>query len=324
MLAIVRALRRNGVLGLNERNASFIQRFNERRRYPLVDNKLRTKRLAIEAGIAVPDLYGVIANQYDVRQLSEIVGERRDFVIKPAHGTGGDGILVVTGRSARRRQLFQLADGEFISESGVRHHVSNIVSGQYSFVGSRDSAMIEYRVESDPFFARVAYQGVPDIRVLVYRGYPVMAMVRLPTRRSRGKANLHQGAVGVGIGLADGRTLAGVLGNDVVHEHPDTGEPIGGLEIPRWDECLALAARCFELTGLGYLGADIVLDRHRGPLILELNARPGLNIQIANRVGLQDRLAMVDGWKSDCDPDEKVGRVRAAVSATDVRTRTNS
>ena len=316
MFALARSLRRNGVLGLNERNANFIQRFNERRLYPLVDNKLRTKRLAIDADIAVPDLYGVIDNQHDVRRLSDIVGERRDFVIKPAHGTGGDGILVVTGRSMRREGLYQLADGEIVADSQLRHHVSNIVGGQYSFVGGRDSAMIEYRVETDPFFAAVAYQGVPDIRVLVYRGYPVMAMVRLPTRRSRGKANLHQGAVGVGIAIEDGHTLNGVLGNDVVHEHPDTGEPIGGLQIPLWDECLALAARCHELTGLGYLGADIVLDRFRGPLILELNARPGLNIQIANRVGLQERLSLVDGWQDDCGPDEKVARVRAAVSAS--------
>lgn len=322
MFASARSLRRNGVLGLNERNANFIQRYNERRLYPLVDNKLATKRLALEAGIAVPELYGVIDNQHDVRKLEDVVGERRDFVIKPAHGTGGDGIVVVTGRSPRRKNLYQLADGDFISGSELGHHASNIVSGQYSFVGSRDSAMIEYRVEADPFFAPVTFQGVPDVRVLVYRGYPVMAMVRLPTRRSRGKANLHQGAVGVGIGIATGRTLVGVLGNDVVYEHPDTGEPIGRLEIPLWDQCLTLAARCFELTGLGYLGADIVLDRYRGPLILELNARPGLNIQIANRTGLRDRLALVDRWDDGYGPDEKVARVRDALSPTDTNIRT--
>ena len=185
--------------------------------------------------------------------------------------------------------------------------------------------MIEYRVETDPFFAPIAFQGVPDIRVLVYQGYPVMAMVRLPTRRSRGKANLHQGAVGVGIRIATGRTLVGVLGNDVVHEHPDTGEPIGRLdEIPQWDQCLALAARCYELTGLGYLGADIVLDRYRGPMILELNARPGLNIQIANRTGLQNRLALVDSWVDGCGPDEKVERVRNALSTQDTENRTGT
>ncbi len=48
------------------------------------------------------------------------------------------------------------------------------------------------------------------------------------------------------------------------------------------------------MTGLGYQGIDIVLDREQGPLILELNARPGLNIQIANRAGLHKRLTAIE------------------------------
>jgi len=312
MLSWSSTLRANGILGLNERNAQVIQRFNARKLYPLVDDKLWTKRLALEAGISVPELYGAIDSQHDVRSWSQIAEQHADFVIKPAHGTGGDGILVVTGRSSRRQRLYQLIDGSVIAEAEICHHVSNIISGQYSFVGSRDCAMIEYRVETDPFFAAVSFQGVPDVRVLVYRGYPVMAMVRLATRRSRGKANLHQGAVGAGIDLASGRTLSGVLGNEIVVEHPDTGEPIAGLDIPSWEQFLSLAARCYELTGLGYLGVDIVLDRTRGPLILELNARPGLNIQIANKSGLKSRFALVDSWTAAHDADAKVALVREA------------
>jgi glutathione synthase/RimK-type ligase-like ATP-grasp enzyme len=108
MLASARELRKNGVLGLNERNANVIQVHNPRRLYPLVDDKLRTKQLALKAGIAVPELYGVVASQHDVRRLSEIVGQRRDFVIKPAHGTGGDGILVVADHNSRREGLYRL------------------------------------------------------------------------------------------------------------------------------------------------------------------------------------------------------------------------
>jgi len=312
MLAWAKRLRTGGVLGLNERNGEVIQRFNARHLYPLVDDKLRTKRLALAADISVPELYGVMESQHDIHAWPQITEQRDDFVIKPAHGTGGDGILVVTGRSSRRQRLYQRIDGNVISEAGISHHVSNIISGQYSFVGTRDCAMIEYRVETDPFFAAVTFQGVPDVRVLVYQGYPVMAMVRLATRRSRGKANLHQGAVGAGINLASGRTLSGVLGNDIISEHPDTGEPIAGLDIPCWDQFLSLAARCYELTGLGYLGVDIVLDRHRGPLILELNARPGLNIQIANKVGLKKRFVLVDSWAAIHAADEKVAMVREA------------
>ena len=103
-----------------------------------------------------------------------------------------------------------------------------------------------------------------------------------------------------------------MLGNDIVHEHPDTGEPIAGLTIPQWDHCLLLAARCYELTALGYLGVDIVLDRTRGPLILELNARPGLNIQIANKLGLKYRLDRIHELYAEHSAEEKVAIVREA------------
>ena len=154
-------------------------------------------------------------------------------------------------------------------------------------------------------FTEVSYQGVPDIRVVVYRGYPAMAMVRLPTRASDGKANLHQGAVGAGIDMGPGITTTGVLDNEIVDEHPDTGALVAGLEIPQWDFILESSARGFEVTGLGYLGVDMVIDRDRGPLILEMNARPGLNIQIANRAGLADRIARIEAIYDDAATPEK-------------------
>jgi alpha-L-glutamate ligase-like protein len=283
-----------GVLGLNQRNTDFIMRLNPRRLYPRVDDKLITKTLALEAGMAVPELYGVISHQADVRRLPEIASDRESFVIKPARGSGGDGIVVITGRSIRKRRSYLTASGMFMSESELLHHTSNIVSGQYSLSGNPDSALIEYCVKFDPMFSEVSYQGVPDIRVIVYRGYPIMAMVRLPTRRSGGKANLHQGAVGAGIDISSGETLTGVLDDEVVDDHPDTGALISGLYIPHWDFILQSAARGLEVTGLGYLGVDIVIDRERGPLILEMNARPGLNIQLANCTGLSNRIQRID------------------------------
>ena len=264
MFAVSKKLRAAGVLGLNERNAEFIMRFNPRRLYPRVDDKVLTKELSVAAGMAVPDLYGVISNQGEVRRFRDIVSERQSFVIKPAQGSGGDGILVVTGRSQRKRDCFRLASGVLISEAEIKHHLSNIVSGQYSLSGNLDKALIEYCVQFDPVFAEVSYQGVPDVRVIVYRGYPTMAMVRLPTRASDGKANLHQGAVGAGVDMGTGKTLSGVLDNDVVDEHPDTGSLIAGLMIPQWDFILQLAARGYEITGLGYLGVDLVIDRDLG------------------------------------------------------------
>jgi alpha-L-glutamate ligase-like protein len=294
MFAAAKKLRTSGILGLNERNANFIMPLNPRRLYPRVDDKALTKELALTAGMAVPELYGIIKNQREVRTFRDIVGDRDSFVIKPAQGSGGDGILVVTGRSYRKRDSFRLASGVLISEAEIEHHLSNIVGGQYSLSGNLDKALIEYCVRFDPIFAEVSYQGVPDVRVIVYRGYPAMAMVRLPTRASDGKANLHQGAVGAGVDMSSGETLIGVLDDEVVDEHPDTGALIAGLFIPRWEFILQLAARGCDVTGLGYLGVDLVIDRDLGPLILEMNARPGLGIQIANCTGLLTRTARID------------------------------
>ena len=286
-----RRLRELGVLGINQRNAEYILRYNPRRLYPLVDDKRRTKELAITAGIAVPEVYGVVETEAQAGRLEKILMDRTDFCIKPAHGSGGQGILVISGRINGR---YRKPNGALLTGGELSYFVSHILNGLYSLGGQPDVALIESRVEFDPIFESVSYLGVPDIRILLFRGVPVMAMVRLPTRMSEGKANLHQGAVGVGVELTTGRTLSGVWNNCVLTRHPDTGAPIEGLQIPQWDQLLELAARCNELVGLGFIGVDIVLDRSRGPLVLELNARPGLNVQIANRVGLLDRLRQLE------------------------------
>lgn len=292
-----RALKAVGVMGLNRRNADFIMALNPRRNYPIVDNKLLTKELAIREGVPVPELYGFISTPHEIRRLPAIIADKQDFVLKPAHGSQGDGIIVIVDR---RKGRFRTAGGRFLDWEDVSHHLTNGLSGQFSLGGLPDKIMVEYRVKFDPVFDEVSFQGVPDLRVIVYRGYPLMCMVRLPTRQSEGKANLHQGAVGAGIEIGTGLTRPAVgAGNVVVDEHPDTGALIAGRIIPHWDAILHMAARCYEFTGLGYLGADIVLDADRGPLMLELNARPGLNVQIANQDGLLRRIAVLDPLASE-------------------------
>ncbi|HEY0963405.1 MAG TPA: alpha-L-glutamate ligase-like protein [Pseudomonadales bacterium] len=304
MLGTWLSLRSKGVLGLNARNHSYVMKYNKRHSYPLVDDKLKTKKLAIEAGIAVPKLYGVVSTPHDLKRLGDILHGHHQFVIKPAHGSGGEGVLVIDGM---RRDLYVKTDGRALSLDDIRYHASNILSGIYSLGGVPDDAMIEYRVRVDSILDPVSYRGVPDIRVLVFRGIPAMGMIRLPTRNSDGKANLHQGAVGVGIDIATGITLDGVWQNRAVNEHPDFGVALAGLQIPAWDTLLELSARCYELTGLGYMGVDIVLDRNMGPLILEINARPGLAIQIANNSGLQERLDRIEALEDiPANPKERV------------------
>lgn len=282
-----RVLRKRGILGMNQRNTGFIGEYNPRRNYPLVDNKLKTKRAAQDRCIPVPELYGRVDYQYQVAGLIKKIEAYSGFVIKPAQGSGGKGILVVIGR---RGDNYIKSSGQEIDAAEVCRHATNILAGLHSLGGRNDCAMIEALIDFDPCLADYSHEGVPDIRVIAFKGVPVMAMMRCATHASDGKANLHQGAVGVGIDIATGRSVRAVQHDQLIEVHPDTGACFGSLEIPHWDRVLDLAASCVEMTGLGYLGADIVLDKEQGPMLLELNARPGLAIQVANQAGLLRRL----------------------------------
>lgn len=317
--AIRNRLRSRGVLGMNRRNHAYIGRYNDRSRYPLVDNKLTGKQMAMEAGVAVPRLLHVVQTQHDILSLGPLLAQWGEFVIKPAKGSGGKGILVVTGCEGGDTWL--KVDGSRLSMVDIGRHISNTLGGLYSLGGNTDVAMVESLVHADPVFDAFSYGGVPDIRTVVFQGYPVMAMVRLTTARSGGKANLHQGAVGVGLDIADGTPLRAVQLDRPVSCHPDTGQSFDSLRVPDWQRVLELSASCFEMTGLGYIGVDIVLDKDQGPLILELNARPGLAIQIASNRGLLPRLRQVESLMAEKrTPQMRVEYARSAFAAANETT----
>lgn len=296
-------LRTKGIIGMNRRNIRYIGRYNSRRLYPLVDDKLKTKLLAQKHGITTPALIGTVTTQFGIKRIREMLQGHQGFVIKPAKGSGGKGILVIDGVNGDR---YFKPSGQALTHRDIERHTSNILSGLYSLGGSPDVALIEALINFDERFDKYTYEGVPDIRVIVFKGYPVMAMVRLSTAASDGKANLHQGAVGVGIDIATGRALRGVQFDRAIKNHPDTGHELASLHIEDWKTLLNLAASCYEMTGLGYLGADMVLDREHGPMLLELNARPGLAIQMANGEGLRPRLDLVERQPEGIEPQERV------------------
>ncbi|MEY5012881.1 MAG: hypothetical protein RLY69_596, partial [Verrucomicrobiota bacterium] len=84
-----------GVVGINMRNARYLLPNNPRRLYRLVDDKLQTKALAEERGLSVPKTYAVIRTPRDVAKLENALGDHESFVIKPACGSGGRGVLVI-------------------------------------------------------------------------------------------------------------------------------------------------------------------------------------------------------------------------------------
>lgn len=280
-----------GVVGINMRNARFVLPNNPRRLYDLVDNKIRTKLLAEKRDIAVPETFGTVRSPKEIRRVHRLLGDRDSFVIKPARGSGGKGILVISGKE----------DGHYVKPSGstvsideIRFHLQNIIAGLYSLGGKRDAALIEDRVKSARVMTELSFQGAPDVRVVIYRGYPVMAMLRASTRESDGRSNLHQGAIGIGVDIATGETIHAIHHGRSITMHPDLKVPLVGVQLPEWDRILEIAVTCQEMTGLGYLGVDMMIDEDTGPIMIEVNARPGLAIQLANGVGLLKRLTPTD------------------------------
>ncbi len=302
LIAWPHELEESGVLGINYRNLAFIQASNPRALYPRVDDKTVTKTICHANGIPVPATYAIIRRYGDIRRFLEFVGDRSEFVVKPASGSAGRGITVV----ARRKGAdFETASGRVQSLADIQYHLTTILSGLYSLGGQVDKAIVEQRIIIHPTMERIAVGGTPDVRVILYRHVPVMAMVRLPTIQSEGRANLHQGAAAAAVHLVTGRTFGGVCNNRMIARHPDTGELIGGLEIPGWHELLAAAMKLSDAIEMGYIGVDFVVDAKIGPVVLEANARPGLAIQVAHRIGLLPRLKLIESLPAEAVRGER-------------------
>ncbi len=286
-----------GILGMNARNLEYVRPLNRRQAREIADNKLLAKRVLKKNDLPVPGLIAKIRTEEDLESFdwSTLPGS---FALKPNRGFGGEGIVVVYGRKKGRDDAWVKANGSVITVDDLRAHIRNILDGSFSLTNTPDIAFFEERLKLLKLFKPYAYKGIPDIRVIVFNGIPIMAMLRLPTRQSDGKANLQQGAIGVGLDLATGTTTTAVLGKSHIIEHiPRTRLVLSGLKLPYWNEILRIAVESQRISGLGFLGADIALDRDRGPVILELNARPGLSIQVANLSGLKTRLNRVKGLK---------------------------
>ena len=285
------------ILGMNARNLSYVRPNNLKKAIKVAKNKIVSKKILRKNGIPVPKLIAKISSYEDLENFDwDILPS--GFALKPNSGLGGEGILVVYGKKKGREDAWVKADRAVITTEDLKSHIRNILDGNFSSSGVPDIAFFEERMQLLKLFKPYSYKGIPDIRVIVYNKVPVMAMLRLPTKASGGKANLQQGAVGVGIDLATGITTSAVQGKSKIIEYaPGTRMLLSGIKIPYWKEMLELAVRAQEISGLGFLGADIAIDKERGPVFLEINARSGLSIQIANLDGLKERLERVDGLK---------------------------
>lgn len=286
---------RKQILGINERNLSYIRQYNSNKAKRIADDKILTKTVLNRAEIPTPKLVKVIKSASDLRNL-DMVSLPNSFVLKPVTGLEGGGIEIFYNKDKDGNWI--RADKSKMSPDEFYHHCIDILNGRFSIHQDPDRILIEERVRVHNEFKYYSYKGTPDIRIIVFNNIPVMSYIRLATKESGGKANLAQGAIGVGIDMAKGRTTTAIHGKSGAIEFvPGTKLRLSGLRIPYWNKILEYAVKAQKATDLRFAAVDFLIDRDLGPLVVELNARPGLSIQLANDDGLRWRLKKATGIK---------------------------
>jgi alpha-L-glutamate ligase-like protein len=292
--------KKSDFLTINARMALYLK-YNGGEGRAIADSKIRTKRFLKEAGVGVPRMIKIFSR---TESLEKFRWERLtgNFVIKPVSGFGGEGILVIRKRGKWAGEWVDMT-GNIYSTAQLKMHCQEILEGRFSMHKRPDRVLLEERIRIHPKFLRFARVGTPDVRVIVYNGVPVMAMLRIPTEESGGKSNLQQGAMGLGIDMASGITTYGVIGKSkyikkLMDHRKKKLIKVNGIKIPFWKKILETAVESQKaIPELGFMGVDVVLDKEMGPMVLEINARPGLSIQICNKAGLRKRLERVADLK---------------------------
>lgn len=297
----------SNILGMNSRTQLFAYKYNTRKGKKVADSKIQTARILKKANIPHPEIYKKFKSSEDIDSFNwESLPS--SFALKPSRGLGGEGIVVVKKRS-RDKDGWITTQREKVTIGDLKLHTLDILEGAYSMGNVPDVAFVQEYVGRHKAFRKYAYRGTPDIRIIVLNKVPVMAMLRLPTKESGGRANLHQGAVGVGVDIATGITTKAYWHGTYIKRKPDSKRKLHGIKIPNWTLVLETAVRAQIASGLGYLGVDIVLHPEKGPMVLELNAQPGLQIQLANTAGLRKRLERIEDLRvTDAEHGVKIAK----------------
>lgn len=267
-----------------------VSRYNPKEVMENID-KVEEKRRLSEAGVPIAENHMIAEDEEDLERLDHWLDEcEQGFVIKPSRGHGGSGVLVVQRKVAKR---FILTSGRGVEKHQLIRHVKRIMNGRYTR-GTPDRAIIEEKLALSRRLREISTPGLADIRIVALMGFPLMAMTRLPTSRSGGRANIHQGAIGAGISIADGTISSATYIRRNIRSHPVTGCSLIGFRFNMWDQILETASAAADAMEMGFVGVDLTVDERRGVVVLEVNKRPGLEIQNANRSGLRRRIRWVE------------------------------
>lgn len=274
------------VMGINKRNVDFINKLNTNELLKLASDKIATKERLRQFNIPVADDLAICRSHRDLASLMDVIDNLDSFALKPNRGSQGNGILIAFRIDDDN---FRTPGGRPLTKSEIARHVCEILAGSFSQDGVEDVAYIEPVLRQHPDLNAMADLGLSDVRIILHKHEIVAAMLRLPTSQSDGKANLHQGAVGLSIDPITGIITHASLKGRSVRKHPDTAVELIGAQIPLWTDILSVATESSLAVPLGYIGVDICIDATHGPMVLEVNGRPGIEIQNVQKKGLFDQ-----------------------------------
>ncbi len=280
-----------GLLWQNARNLQYIKKGNFSISRKMADSKLKTKEFLSNKWVSVPETLLIIRKHKEINK--EIIEKLEvPFVVKPNNGYWWKWILVFDKKDSLWN--FITNTWEVYSRERLFTHLGYILDWFFSLSWLRDRVLIERKIVLDSQIDLLWKYGLPDIRVIVYNMVPVMAMFRVPTKESWGKANIHAWACWVWIDIWTWKLTFISKWGKLVKAIPWIWD-VRWIKLPFWDKVLNLAVSVQKHTKIGFLWCDIVLDKDFGPILLEMNVRPGLEIQVINLSPLKTRLEKVYG-----------------------------
>jgi alpha-L-glutamate ligase-like protein len=279
------------LLGQNARNLNYIKNYNTKIAKKLADSKLNTKEFLSANSVATPETIMTINNEntIDDSLFDKLIPP---FVVKPNWGFWGKWILIFTKISSSLDYITN--DWQVFTKKELLSHFRAILDWFYSLSWNRDKVLIEKKIELDEEIELLWKYWLPDIRIIVFNMVPVMAMLRVPTEISNWKANIHAWACWVWIDIWTWKLTYITSYSKIIKSIPGVWD-VRWLKLPDWDKALALAVKSQQVTKIWYIWCDIVLDKVLWPLVLELNIRPWLEVQMANLSPLKNRLRKVEG-----------------------------
>ncbi len=283
--------RNYGLLWQNARNLQYIKWWNFTIDKKIADSKLKTKEFLKNKNIPVPETLYIIEKNEDIKE-NILETLEPPFVIKPNNWYGWKWIVIFE----KKDSLWNLVSSNWktYTKKKLLNYFSYILDWFFSLSWKRDKVLIEKKIILSNEIELLWKFGLPDIRVIVYNMVPVMAMLRVPTKESSWKANLHAGACWVWIDIGTWKLTFITKKSKIIKSIPWIWD-VRWIKLPDWKKILELAVNVQKTTGIKYLWCDVVLDEKMWPLLLEMNIRAWLEVQVSNLAPLKSRLDRVEG-----------------------------